>query len=84
MLFEVLMNFILVLAKFLLRVICTLLLLPVGIYLGLNKFFPVFTHSESVGFWIVFGLIIIVCYYILWKPILWISGITTILGAGND
>jgi hypothetical protein len=44
---------------------------------------PVFTHDNGFGFWTVFGIFTIIAYVLLWKPILWIVGTISILGAGQ-
>ena len=84
MLFELLMNFILILMKFVFRVLLALVVLPYGVFMLLKEFFPVFSLTYGFWYWTVFGIITILGYYILWRPILWISGISTILDAGND
>lgn len=84
MLFELLINFIAILIKFLFRVIVALIALPFGVFLLLQKFFPVFSMTSGFWYWTLFGLITIIGYYILWRPIVWIAGLSTILDVGND
>lgn len=81
MLFEVLMNIVVFILKFALRFVLGLLLVPFGVFMGLVKFFPDF--HQGTWWTIVWAVITIVAYYILWKPILWITGLSVILGAGN-
>ena len=83
MLFQVLMNIVAVFLKFALWVIFALVAVPFGVFIALLKMFPIFTNDGSFWYWTVFSILIVIAYVILWKPILWIVGTISALGAGN-
>ena len=83
MLFQVLLNIILFLLKDLLWVVFAFAAVPFGVFMLLQKMFPVFTLNLDFWFWSVFAILTIVAYVLLWKPILWLVGAISVLGAGN-
>ena len=83
MLFQVLLNIIVFFLKFVMWVFAALVAVPFGIYMLLHKMFPVFTQDASFWFWSVFAILAIIAYIILWKPIFWIVGSISVLGAGQ-
>ena len=84
MLFEGLLNIIAFILKFAFRAFFALAAIPFGVYIFLQKFFTEFSKHQDFWYWTIFGILTILLYYILWKPILWIAGISTILDVGND
>lgn len=72
------------LLNFVMWVFFAIVALPVGVALLLNKWFPVFAHDGGFWFWSVFGVITIVAYVVLWKPLLWIIGIFQLLGGAGQ
>lgn len=83
MLFQVLMNIVAVFLKFAIWVVLALVAVPYGVFIVLWKTFPTFTTDGSFWFWSVFSILTIIAYVILWKPLLWIVGTISALGAGN-
>lgn len=83
MLFQVLLNIIAGFLKFAMWVFAALVAVPYGIFMLLHKMFPVFTQDASFWFWSVFAIFTIIAYVVLWKPILWIVGTISVLGAGQ-
>ena len=65
---------------FLIRILIGLLGVPMGVLYLLKENFPNFSAEGGFFFWVVFGVAVIILYYILWKPILWISGLTAVTG----
>lgn len=84
MLFQVLLNIIVAIIKFIVWVLVVLIAIPFGIYMFLFKFFPVFTIEAGFWFWSVFSILSIVGFVLLWRPIMWVVGILQVLGAGID
>lgn len=82
MLFQILLNIIVFLLKFVMWVFAALVAIPFGILMLLHNMFPVFTQDASFWFWSVFAILTIIAYIILWKPILWVVGVISVLGAG--
>ena len=77
------MNIVAVFLKFALWVIFALVAVPFGVFIALLKMFPIFTNDGSFWYWTVFSILTVIAYVILWKPILWIVGTISALGAGN-
>ena len=69
---------------FIMWVFFAILAIPYGSLMLLNKWFPVFTHDGGFWFWSVFGIVTIVAYVVLWKPLLWIIGIFQLLGGAGQ
>ena len=80
MLFQILLNFIVFFVKVAIRIAFTFLLVPFGIYMLLIEQFPSFVLEYGFGFWSVFGILTLIAYIILWKPILWVVGGLSVLG----
>ncbi len=73
------------LLNFVMWVFFSIVALPVGVALLLNKWFPVFfAHDGGFWFWSVFGVVTVVAYVVLWKPLLWIIGIFQLLGGAGQ
>ena len=72
------------LLSFVMWVFFAVISIPCGVFILLNKWFPVFSHDLGFCFWSVFGIITIVAYIVLWKPILWIIGIFQLLGGAGQ
>lgn len=72
------------LLSFVMWVFFAIVAIPSGIFILLNKWFPVFSHDQGFMFWTVFGIITIVAYFVLWKPILWIIGVFQLLGGAGQ
>jgi hypothetical protein len=83
MLFQVLLNIIVSLIKFVVWVLVVLAGIPFGIYMLLNELFPLFTHDANFWFWSVFSILSIIGFVLLWKPIIWVVGALQVLGAGQ-
>jgi hypothetical protein len=83
MLFQVLLNIIVSLIKFVVWVLVVLAGIPFGIYMLLNELFPLFTHDASFWFWSVFSILSVIGFVLLWKPIMWVVGVLQVLGAGQ-
>ena len=83
MLLQVLSNIIVVILKFAMWVVVAIVALPYGIFMLLQELFPLFTQDGGFWFWSLFGVLTIVAYVILWKPILWIIGTVSVLGTGH-
>ena len=83
MLFQVLLNVIIFFIKIAVWILFALVLVPTGIFMLMQNMFPIFTQDASFWFWIVFAIITIIAYFILWKPIVWIVGVVSVLGAGQ-
>lgn len=81
MLFQLLLNVIVFLLKMGIWAVFAFAAVPFGIYMALHNLFPIFTADATFWFCSVFGLLTNVVYFILWKPILWIVGTVSILGA---
>jgi hypothetical protein len=84
MLFQLLLNIIVFFIKCLVWILAALVAIPFGTLMLLNKWFPVFTHDGGFWFWTVFGIVTIVAYVVLWKPLLWIIGIFQLLGGAGE
>ena len=84
MLFQVLLNIIAFLLKYVLRVVFALGAVPVGVFMFLTKVFPEFCVGLDFWFWSVFSILSIIGIVVLWKPILWIMGAISVLGAGGE
>ena len=84
MLFEVLLKLLVVIIKFIIWIIILLAAIPFGIYMLMLKWFPAFVLEESFGFWSVFGVLTIIGFVILWRPIMWVVGTFQVLGAGAE
>ncbi len=84
MLFQVLLDIIVFLIKYVVRVVFALAAVPFGVFMLLNKMFPVFSHDLDFWFWSVFSILTIIGFFLLWKPILWIMGALSVLGEGNE
>lgn len=80
MLFEILLNILAFFIKVAFRVLVAFLAIPFGVFMLLHKLFPVFSQDASFWFWSVFGILTIIAYFLLWKPILWIVGGLSVLG----
>lgn len=84
MLLRVLLNIIVFFLKIITWIVSILFLIPVGVYLLLNRLFPIFTHEASFWFWSVFVTVSIIAYIVLWKPIVWIVSIVSVLAEEFD
>ncbi len=84
MLFQVLLDIIVFLFKYVLRVVMALAAIPFGIFMLLQKVFPDFCLDPGFWFWSVLSVLTIVGYILLWKPILWVIGALSVLGAGAE
>ena len=84
MLFQILLNIIFFILKIALRFIGTLVLIPFGIYWLFLEFFTDFANEGSLWFYSVFAIANLVAYYFLWKPIMWIAGLSSIFEIGMD
>ncbi|TDE44400.1 hypothetical protein E0I26_08495 [Flavobacterium rhamnosiphilum] len=84
MLFQVLLNFIAFIIKCIVWFVFVLAAIPFGIYMLLNKMFPVFTQDAGFWFWSVFSILSIIGFIVLWRPIMWIVGVLQVLGAGAE
>lgn len=84
MLFQLLLNIIVFFIKCIAWILVGLVAIPYGVLMLLNHWFPVFTHDGSFWFWSVFGILTIVAYILLWKPLLWIVGIFQMLGGMGE
>jgi hypothetical protein len=69
---------------FVMWVIVAIVAIPSGVFILLNKWFPVFSHDLGFWFWSVFGIVTIVTYVVLWKPLLWIIGIFQLFGGAGE
>jgi len=65
---------------FILRILIGLLGIPLGVYYLLREYFSDFEAAGGFFFWIVFAGIVLFLYFILWKPILWLCGLTAATG----
>ncbi len=83
MLFQVLMNIITFFVKLAVWIAVAFLAVPFGIYMFLINQFRSFVLEYGYGFWSVFIILTLIAYIILWKPILWIVGSISVLGAGQ-
>jgi len=72
------------LLNFVMWVFFAIVAIPFGAFMLLNKWFPVFSHDLGFWFWSVFGIVTIVAYVVLWKPLLWIIGIFQLLGGAGQ
>jgi hypothetical protein len=72
------------LLNFIMWVFFAIVAIPFGVFILLNKWFPVFSANLDFWFWSVFGIITIVAYLVLWKPLLWIIGIFQLLGGAGE
>ena len=84
MLFQVLLNIILFFVKCLVWFVFVLAAIPYGILMLLHTWFPVFVHDGGFWFWSVFGILTIIAYIVLWKPLLWVVGIFQLLGGMGE
>lgn len=84
MLFQIILNIIVFFIKCAMWVFLAIVAIPVGAFLLLNKWFPLFSHDPGFWFWSVFGIVTIVAYVVLWKPLLWIIGIFQLLGGAGQ
>lgn len=84
MLFQLLLDFIFFLLKIVLRIVGGLCLVPFGLYMLFLEVFTDFTNGGGFWFWSIFAIVTIVAYYILWKPIVWIAGLSSIFEIGMD
>jgi hypothetical protein len=84
MIFQVLLNIIVFFLKCAIWVLIALVAVPYGVFMLLHTMFPVFTQDASFWFWSVFGIITIVAYVVLWKPILWLIGIFQLFGGAGE
>lgn len=82
MLFQILLNIVVSLIKFVVWVVVALLAIPFGIYMFLINNFPEFTLAYGFSFWAVFSILSIIGFVLLWKPIMWVVGGIQVLGAG--
>ena len=79
MLFQVLLNVFFFLLKIAIWIAIALAAIPLGFFLLFSNFFPDFTSDAGFGFWLCFGIVNIIAYYFLWRPIVWtITGITVL------
>ncbi len=83
MLFQVLLDVIVFLIRYVVKVVFAMAALPFGVFMLLNKMFPVFSHDLDFWFWSLFSILTLIGYFLLWKPILWIMGGLSILEAGS-
>jgi len=83
MLFQLILDIIVFILKMVLWVVMGLVAIPFGIYMLLQHLLPIFTHEASFWFWALFAACTLVAYYVLWKPLLWIVGVVSVLGAGQ-
>ena len=72
------------LLSFVMWVFFVFVAIPCGVFILLNKWFPVFSHDLGFWFWSVFGIVTIVAYIVLWKPLLWIIGIFFFFGGAGQ
>jgi hypothetical protein len=84
MLFQVLLNIIVFIIKFIVWVAFVLAAIPFGIYMLLNEYFPLFTQDGGFMFWSVFSISSIIGFIVLWKPIVWVVGVLQVLGIGME
>ena len=85
MLYEIISNIIIFILKFILWILIAFAAVPFGIFMLLFKLFPVFSHDAGFWYWSVFGILTVIAYIILWKPIVWIVSLFSIMGgAGSD
>jgi hypothetical protein len=84
MLFQVLLDIIVFLLKYVLRVVVALGAIPFGVFVLLHKLFPAFSHNLDFWFWSVFSILSLIGVVLLWRPIMWIMGGLSILGAGSE
>jgi hypothetical protein len=84
MLFQLLLNFIVFIIKCIVWVLFVLAAIPVGIYMLLNDWFPIFTNDGGFWFWSAFSILSLIGFIVLWKPIVWIVGILQTLGLGME
>jgi hypothetical protein len=84
MLFQVVLNIIVFFIKCIVWILVGLVAIPFGAYMLLNEWFPVFTHDGGFGFWSTFGILTIIAYIVLWKPLLWVVGIFQMLGGMGE
>lgn len=84
MLLQALSGIIVFLLRYVLRVVVAISLIPVGVFFFLQNVFPEFSYGFDFYFWLVLGIISLVGFVLLWKPILWIMGAITVLGAGVE
>ena len=82
MLFQILLDIIAFLFKYVLRILMVFGAIPFGIFMLLQKMFPDFCLDPGFWFWSVLSVLTIIAYIVLWKPILWIVGALSILGEG--
>lgn len=83
MLLQVLSNIIVIILKFAIWVVVAVAAIPFGVFMLLKNLFPLFTQDAGFWFWSLFGILTVVVYVILWKPILWIIGTVSVLGTGH-
>lgn len=84
MLFQVLLNIIAAIIKFIVWVLFVLAAIPFGIYMLLHKMFPLFTQDAGFWFWSVLSIFSIIGFIVLWRPIMWVVGALQVLGAGAE
>ena len=84
MLFQILLNIIVAIIRFIVWVLVVLAAIPFGIYMFLIKFFPDFTIEAGFWFWSVFSILSILGFVLLWRPIMWVVGTLQVLGAGAE
>ena len=84
MLFEIIFAIIGFFLRYVLRILMGLSLIPFGVFVLLTKIAPQFTLEMGFWFWTVFSVLTIIGFYLLWRPIVWIAGLYSILNAGND
>jgi hypothetical protein len=84
MLFQVVLNIIVFFIKCIVWILAGLVAIPFGAFMLLNNWFPIFTHDGGFWFWSVFGILTIVAYIVLWKPLLWVVGIFQLLGGMGE
>lgn len=83
MLFQVLLDIIVFFIKYVVRVVFALAAVPFGVFMLLNEMFPAFSQGLDFWFWSAFSVLSLIGFVLLWKPILWIMGALSVLGAGN-
>jgi hypothetical protein len=84
MLFQVLLDIFFFFLKCIVWFLLVLAGIPFGIFMLLNKWFPVFTQEEGFLFWSIFSILSIIGFIVLWKPIMWIVGTLQVLKAGAE
>ncbi|MCW2118183.1 hypothetical protein [Flavobacterium sp. 7A] len=81
---EVVVGFIAIVFKFIFRVFFILVAVPFGVFFVFLKFFPEFSGTADFWFFSSFFAILVLGYALLWRPIIWITGLSTILEIENS